>query len=284
MATRKKTKAYPPEIYEKIQAFRLMDDPFMSKVFDGQKDATALLLRIILEDAGIQILSVRTQVEVKNLQGRSIRIDIRARDSRGRILAVEVQRNDEGAGRKRARNISSVLDANALRPRDNVDKLPETYVIFITEHDVLGSGLPIYHIDRVIRETGEDFGDQTHIIYVNGENTDDTDLGWLMHDFRSKSADEMHYDVLADRVRYFKETEKGAGDMSDIMQELMDDYAEDYAKKMAKKTSRSAILKGFRGGFLTKEGAIAMYPGFSNTEIDALYRQAQRPARRKQTI
>ena len=50
------------------------------------------------------------------------------------------------------------------------DALTETYVIFITENDVLKSGLPIYHIDRIVQETGEPFGDEAHIIYVNFPN------------------------------------------------------------------------------------------------------------------
>ena len=43
---------------------------------------------------------------------------------------------------------------------------PETYVIFITEHDVLKGGLPLYHINRKIEENGMTFCDESHIIYV----------------------------------------------------------------------------------------------------------------------
>lgn len=39
-------------------------------------------------------------------------------------------------------------------------------MIFITENDVMKAGLPIYHIDRVVRETGKLFEDEEHIIYV----------------------------------------------------------------------------------------------------------------------
>ncbi len=51
---KKKTQAYSPETYKKIEAFRLFDDTFMSKVFDGRKEETALLLQIILDDPDIQ--------------------------------------------------------------------------------------------------------------------------------------------------------------------------------------------------------------------------------------
>lgn len=66
-------------------------------------------------------------------------------------------------------------------------KLNETYIIFITENDIIKKGLPIYHIDRTIRETGELFGDASHIIYVNSQIKDET--AWkLMHDFSDLDA------------------------------------------------------------------------------------------------
>ena len=206
---RRKTTAYSPETYKKIEAFRLFDDTFMSKVFDGRKPETALLLQIILDDPGIKVISVHAQVEIKNLQGRSIRIDIKAKNSKGEVFAVEVQRQDSGAKPKRARYISSIIDVNVLDTGEDFEKLPETYIIFITEHDVLGGGKPIYHIDRTIKELKVPFGDSAHIIYVNGENKSKTKLGKLMHDFHCTDAKDMHYKLLADRVKYFKETQKG---------------------------------------------------------------------------
>lgn len=96
----------------------------------------------------------------------------------------------------------------------------ETYVIFITENDALKRKLPIYHIDRVIRETGEVFEDESHIIYVNSKIQDDTALGKLMHDFSCKKAENMYYKVLADRVHYFKEDEEGVAIMCRAMEEM----------------------------------------------------------------
>ena len=42
--------------------------------------------------------------------------------------------------------------------------MPETYVIFITENDVLKGNLPLYHIERRIEELELAFGDESHII------------------------------------------------------------------------------------------------------------------------
>ncbi len=267
---RKKTKAYSPEIYKKIDGFRLFDDTFMSKVFDGQKEETALLLQIILDDPGIKVISVHAQVEIKNLQGRSVRLDIKARNSKGVIFAVEVQRADSGAIPKRAREISSLIDANSLKAGQDFRKLPETYVVFIAEHDVLDEGRPIYHIERTIQESGKLFGDMEHIIYVNGEIDDDTKLGLLMRDFHCTQAKDMHYSLLANRVKYFKETERGRESMCAIVEE--------YAAEREIESAREAILKGFRGG-LTKELAKKMYPKLRKSVIDRLYVEAQEPTR-----
>ena len=65
----------------------------------------------------------------------------------------------------------------------------------------------------MIQETGKPFGDGAHIIYVNAQHKNDTPLGKLMHDFSCTQADDMHYPVLAERVRYFKENVKGATTM-----------------------------------------------------------------------
>ena len=56
---------------------------------------------------------------------------------------------------------------NTLDPGQEFDRLPDTYVIFITWTDTLGRGLPIYHIGRTIEETGECFRDGSYISYVN---------------------------------------------------------------------------------------------------------------------
>lgn len=196
------------EDLQRLRGFRLLDDDFMTKVFEDISCAE-LLLRIILNDEGIRVLEAHSQRGIKNLQGRSVKLDILAVDSHNCVFNVEVQRSDRGAGAKRARYNSALIDANVTEPGDQYEDLNETFVIFITENDVMKAGLPIYHIDRVVRETGKLFEDEEHIIYVNSQIKDETKLGRLMHDFSCTDAKDMYNKVLADRVRYFKEDERG---------------------------------------------------------------------------
>lgn len=93
-------------------------------------------------------------------------------------------------------------------------------MIFITAGDPFGEHLPIYHIDRIIEETGNPFQDQSHIIYVNSDIRGDTALGRLMHDFLCQRADEMYSQVLAERVRELKETQEGVDHMCQEMEKI----------------------------------------------------------------
>lgn len=224
------------EDLRRIQSLRLLDDDFMNKVFED-KACAEFLLQIILERTDLTVQKVHSQHNLKNLQGRSVRLDILATDEAGRVYNIEVQRSDKGAGAKRARYNSSLIDANITEPGDNYENLNETYVIFITEHDVLKAGRPIYHIDRMIQETNALFGDGSHILYVNAQIKDNSALGQLMHDFACTKAEEMHYPILAKRVRYFKEEQEGVATMSRIFEEIKREAAQEAARKTAREKS-----------------------------------------------
>ena len=100
------------------------------------------------------------------------------------------------------------------------------------ENDVLKSGLPIYHVDRIIQETGKPFGDETHIIYVNSQIKDETELGKLTHDFSCTDPKDMYYKILADRVRYFKEDKEGVLTMCREMENMRKAERIEIAKRM----------------------------------------------------
>ena len=220
------------EDLERIRNFRLMDDDFMSKVFEDTACAE-FLLKVILNRDDLTVQEVHGQHDIKNLQGRSVRLDILAVDEKNRVYNIEVQRSDRGAGAKRARYNSSLLDANLTQPGDGYDALNETYIIFITERDVLKRNLPIYHINRIIEETGEAFGDEAHIIYVNSQIKDETALGKLMHDFSCTDPEDMKYPVLAERVKYFKEDTKGVTTMCRALERMRDETIHEKAVDVA---------------------------------------------------
>lgn len=220
------------EMLQRIRGFRLLDDDFMTKCFEENKEATELVLRIVLEKIDIRVEKVITQYNMKNIKGRSLRLDIYATDSSGKRYNIEIQRAEKGAGAKRARYNSSLIDSDILPSGVEVDNLPETYVIFITETDVIGRNKPIYHIDRYVREADEFFNDGSHIIYVNAAFKDDSELGKLMHDFSCTNPEDMNYPVLADTARYYKEDKEGIFTMCKAMEEMITDEKKEIALRL----------------------------------------------------
>lgn len=252
------------EDLERLRNFRLLDDDFMSKVFEDTACAQ-FLLQIILQCKDLKVRHVHVQHEVNNLQGRSITLDIFAVDSLENIYNIEVQRSDKGASRKRARYNSSLLDANITDPGDDYENLNDTYVIFITENDVLKEGIPIYHIHRSIEETGKDFEDGSHMIYVNSKIQDETELGKLMHDFWCTDADDMHYEILAERVRYFKKEEEGVRTMCKAMEDMRNEALEEGKIEGKTEERRKNIQEMLRDHVSVEK--IQQYTGATKDEI-----------------
>lgn len=252
------------EILQRIKGFRLLDDDFMTKCFEDDIECTELLLHIVMEKPDLIVKRTRTQYSVKNLQGRSVRLDVFAEDSTDKKYNVEIQRADKGAGAKRARYNSSLIDANTILAGEDVNELPETYVIFITENDVLGKNKPIYHINRVIEETGDSFGDGSHIIYVNGAHRDDTPLGKLMHDFSCTNPADMNYKVLADRTRYFKEDKEGLESMCKVVEDMINEEV--------KESNIAIAMRMLEDGKLSLE-EVAKYFNLTAEEVNMLSKE-----------
>lgn len=249
------------EDLQRLRGFRLIDDDFLTKCFEGNTECIELVLRIVLDMSDLNVLDVRTQVFVENLLNRSVRLDVLATDRAGRKFNIEIQRADKGAGRKRARYNSSMMDANLLKKGEDFNNLPETYVVFITENDVMGKGIPLYQIERSILETGERFEDGTHILYVNGAYRDESPIGKLMHDFSCTDPSEMYYDVLADRVKFFKESKEGIAVMCKAMEDMRNQTLKEGMINVAKRM--------LDDGTLTLE-KIAEYAGLSLDEVKKL--------------
>ena len=204
---------------EQIKPLTLLDDQFMSKVFEDVSCVNYLLstLSPYIRD----IVECRGQHKINNLQGRSVILDLYIIDADDRHFNIEVQRANSGAVPQRARLHMSLINGNIIFKNEEFKDLPRVCVIFICEHDVFKKGKPVYHIKRVIKETGEEFDDGEELIYVNGEIDDDgTKEGRMMHDFKCPDPNEMYSEALQKRVRYLKETKEGLEEMSEVFEKI----------------------------------------------------------------
>ncbi len=229
---------------ERLQLLRYIDDDFMTVCLADNFEGVELILRIVLKRKDITITSVRTQEPLKNLQGRSAVLDVHAVDSTDKEFDIEIQRSDAGAGAKRARHNSSLLDAHIVKPGDDTEEIPDSYVIFITENDAMKGSRPLYPVERyvTIGEKKVWFGDGSHILYVNGKYRGDDEIGKLMHDFSCTDPDNMNYEALAKRARYFKKDEKGMAAMCKILEDMRNEAAREAAQKTAIRMIRAGKM------------------------------------------
>ena len=234
----------PPEMLERIEEFTLLDDIFMSAVFDNNPDAAGALLRIILDRKDLTVTDVHAQKRLINLLYHGVTLDIDATTSTGDHMDVEVQRESKGAPPRRGRYILTMMDHAGLEKGLDYTELRDSYVIFITERDYFGLGKPLYKAEWKLidaEETPFDVG--THMIYVNGafkaKPGEETELSKLIHDFHCKKAEDMLIPELASSVWNFKNTERGQKAVSKVIQDLIES-----AEAAATITALSNAVKG----------------------------------------
>ena len=262
-----------PECLALIENFRLMDDTFMSKCLENAPECIELILQIILGKKDLKVVKSHTEYPRKSLQGRGVRFDVFARDSEGKEYDIEIQRADKGAEPKRARDNPALMDANALKSGDDFDKLRDTYVIFITENDVIGRGQDVYSYLRIEETNGDRLCDGTHIIYVNGAAQSTTDIGKLMHDMRCRDVAEMYFEILKKRVSQFKNSEEGRRIMCKAVEEFAERRAaesEARGKREGKRENMLATAKRMlKDGILALKD-VARYTGLSLAQVTQL--------------
>ena len=264
---------------ERLKLLRYMDDDFMTVCLADNFEGVELILRIVLGRDDIKVKSVRTQEVLKNLQGRSATLDVHAVDGANEEFNVEIQRADAGANPKRARHNSSLLDAHILKPGEDTADIPDSYVIFITENDVMKGNEPIYPVERYVTIGGNMvlFGDGSHIIYVNGKYRGNDEIGKLMHDFSCTNPEDMNYEALAKKARYFKQDEKGVAQMCKIMEDMRNEAAREAAREAAQQAeqnkARKMAIRMIKAGKMSLED-IADYTELSLDTIKELESQS----------
>lgn len=231
---------FSPKTIETVKSYTYMTDRFMTMAFD--KPVAQHILSVIM-GKNLIVKSVKSQPVKDNFFSRSCRFDVLAEDSNGKIYNIEVQNSNEGAVPRRARYNCEKLDELVIRKGMAYNDYPETYVIFITQNDVLGDGLPIYHIRRHIEENGKLFDDGQQIIYVNGENTDtSTALGQLMADMQQKDAAKISNKILADKMNILKKG-RTFETMCREIEKLTADVTAEVAAKVTAEEQKKAIKK-----------------------------------------
>ena len=239
-STRKKLDAL--EKKKIIESLTLMDDLFMQVVLEEQA-CTEYILQTILDKSSLKLKEQRLQKRLPNLHGRALVLDCLCTDEKGLLYNIEVQNSSAGAIPKRARYHAALMDTHTLKKGEKFSKLPESYVIFITDKDVLGEGEQLYQIERVIRKSGNLFRDGSHILYFNTARQDDNALGKLAKDFKEANPKEIKSKVLSHRVASLKE-----GKLDREGEKKMNVLLEKYRKKAVEEGIEKGLAQGMQQG------------------------------------
>ncbi len=203
---------------EQLSKLNLMSDIFSSIVFED-KGACQYVLRILLSKPDLVVEEVLTQNQLRQINAKTVILDVLATDSKGNKYNIEVQRSDTLEHAKRVRYYASAIDSHYLKKGCDYDKLPDVYIIYISETDIWGHLQTAYTVKKYLTEDVP-YDDGLHIMYVNAEIEDDSQISDLMEYFKSADANDMSHGELSERVSYFKNNEGGQETMCTIMNDI----------------------------------------------------------------
>lgn len=211
-----------------IQELRPIDD-ILFEVLARDKAFDEEMLRLLIGDGNLRVTDVIVQSDERNLYGRSVRLDALCTLGDGSKCNIEVQRADDDDHIRRVRYNASMITTRESSTGTEFSKIPEVYVVYISEKDFLKGNRPIYHVEKVIRETGQTVDDGLHEIFVNTSVNDGSVIAEYMANFVKTDVD-TKFPAFSNAVRTVKCTKGGHKSMC----ELMEKYAKEYAKEEVK--------------------------------------------------
>lgn len=206
---------------KKVQRFNMTSDIFFGKVLED-REACQEVVRILLRNSGINIKEVKVQYSIRNMENHSVVLDILAEDIDGKMINLEMQVSGNEEHQRRVRYYAASIDMSFLEKGVPYDKLPDVYLIFITEKDFLNQGLGIYYIGRTIMDKGVMIDNGIHEVYANlTHQCSDASINELL-DYIKKSDSNYQtktFPNVVRKVKFLKEQKEGVDTMCKILEE-----------------------------------------------------------------
>lgn len=226
-----------------VEQMNIIDDTLFQKMAEDIGFCEEMISTILQQKVIVQ--KVTPQNSIKNLQGRSVVLDAICTLENGKECNVEVQKANDDDHQRRVRYNASCITANITDPGTKFKHVPDVISIFISKFDMFKSGETVYHIDRVVRETGEIQDNGQQEIYVNTKIDDGTDIAELMRIFKESDAyDFEKFPNVSKRKREFKESEGGETEVCELVEMYGRQCAEKATKESAKETAYNLLKNG----------------------------------------
>ena len=244
---------------EYLRGLNPIDDLMFRKMAE-HKEFCEEILRVILGDYELVVTDNMQQFDIKNLQGRSVVLDAKCITGDGRYINIEVQKANDDNHLKRVRYNASVLTANVTETGKQFEFVPDICIIFISAFDLFKGNLPLYHVVKTVKETGQVIEDGLTEIYVNAAVDDGSKLAKLMKVFTKNDVyNEADFPVTSEIKARFKKDEGGTVKMDATLQKWMQESEEIGEKRGEKRGREEGIMLGKEEGMmLGKEEGIML--------------------------
>jgi len=204
---------------EYVQKLNPIDDIIFRKMAENREFCEEIL-RTFLQDYQLKVLNNKSQYAITNIERRSVILDAYCELKDGRRVNIEVQNADNVNHQKRVRYNGAVITTNIADPGIKFEFVPDVCVVFISRFDIFKGKLPLYHVDRVIRETGEVINNGFEEVYVNSVVDNGSDVSQLMKVFTEGDCYNDKFPKTSSIKRRYKETEGGIREMSGLIEQL----------------------------------------------------------------
>jgi predicted transposase/invertase (TIGR01784 family) len=238
------------KIREEAKKLNPIDDLMFRKMAED-KEFCQEILQVILEDDKLVVLESVPQWVGTNLQGRSVILDAKCVKGDGSQVNIEVQKSDDDDHQRRVRYNGAILTTNITDPGIKFEKVPDVCVVFISKFDIFEGNLPLYHIDRVVRETQRVVDNGFTEIYVNTKVKDGSEVSELMEVFVDDQAYNEKFPKTSDGKHQYKETEKGLNIMCEIMEKIATEERNEGRKEGRKEGTLETLFGLVKDGILT---------------------------------
>ena len=234
------------EKIQRVKDLRPIDDVFFEVLAQNPRVCEEML-RTILDDQNLIVEDVIPQSSERNIYGRSVRLDALCILGDGTRCNIEVQRSDRDDHLRRARFNASSITVHDSNPGEQFRDVVELYIVYISEFDFLKGNLPIYHVDKVIRENGHVIDDGLHEIFVNTAVSDGSRVSDLMACFTRKEVNDSRFPELSAEVDRLKTTEGGVTAMCKVME----NYINEAVNEAKKETTIDLLVSMIKDGIIT---------------------------------
>lgn len=177
-------------------------DDILFKVASEDRRFVEELLRVFLNDDGLEVIESTVQKNLTFINNRSVVLDCYCKLSDGRLVDIEVERNDKKDKcdhQRRLRYYGSAINIKNLAKSQNFDDLPDVYMIYLTNKDIFKRGKAVYHVERVLDECNEKVSNGYHEIYINAEVNDKSNVSEVMKIMTTRDYVNDNFKVISDK-------------------------------------------------------------------------------------